>query len=85
MHFPDPQNTKTIERIACHCFLRPIRSDLSSEQLLHYPPREVVLEDGKENWKRERTRKPLIGLSGKVPLLSRDSYERIYVSKPSSC
>jgi len=25
-----PNNTETIERIMCHCFLRPIRRDLTS-------------------------------------------------------
>ena len=25
-----PNNTKTIERMTCHCFLRPIRRDLTS-------------------------------------------------------
>ena len=38
-----PNNSTTIERMTCHCFLRPIRSDLYSEQLLHHPPRKVVL------------------------------------------
>ena len=74
-----PNNSATIERMTCHCFLRPIRSHLSSEQLLHYPPREVVWEGGKENWKRERTRKPLIGLSRQVLLLPNDGYERMYL------
>ena len=39
VRFPDPQkNTKTIRRMTRHCFLRPIRRDLTSyEQLLHYP------------------------------------------------
>ena len=62
-----PNNSTTIERMTCDGFLRPIRSDLYSEQLLHYPPRKVVWEGGKENWKRERTRKLLNGLSRQVP------------------
>ena len=74
-----PNNSATIERMTYHCFLRPIRSHLSSEQLLHYPPRRVVWEGGKEKGKRERTQKLLIGLSRQVPLLPNDSYERMYL------
>ena len=39
VRFPDAQkNTKTIRRMTRHCFLRPIRRDLTGyQQLLHYP------------------------------------------------
>ena len=30
-----PSNTETIERMTCHCFLRPIRSDLTSSSYIH--------------------------------------------------
>ena len=29
-----PSNTETIERMTCHCFLRPIRSDLTSSSYI---------------------------------------------------
>ena len=31
-----PKNTKTIGRMACYCFLRPIRRDLTSGSYVHY-------------------------------------------------
>ena len=30
VHFPDPNNAETMGRMTCHCFLRPIRRDLTS-------------------------------------------------------
>ena len=85
VHSPDPNNTKTIERITCHCFLRPIRSDLSSEQLLHYPPRGVEFRGWGGELETRAYTKAFDWLSRQVPLLSRDSYERVYLLKASSC
>ena len=38
--FLTPNNAKTIERMTCHCFLRPIRRDLPSSKVL----RTVLLQ-----------------------------------------
>ena len=44
--FLTPQNTKNIQRMTGHCFLRAIRRDLTSyEQLLHYPQKRLLDEE----------------------------------------
>ena len=50
-----PNNTKTIERITCHCFLRPIRKDLTNSSYI-----TALLGMHKNQGRQNEGRRPLV-------------------------
>ena len=50
-----PNNTKTIKRITCHCFLRPIRKDLTNSSYT-----TALLGMHKNQGRQNEGRRPLV-------------------------
>ena len=76
-----PNNTKTIERMTCHCFLRPIRRDLTNSSYINI----TALLGMHENEGRQNEGRRLFLLDKKTRLMIFNSWLRSWAGLYEVC